>query len=152
MAAADARGDFQRMSVITFSEMTHYSALALRALGRESESNALLQSLLAHAQQLATEPVKIDYFATSLPTLLLFEDDLDRRQRLEALFLEAQARIGLGQFERGQALLKSVLSEDPNHAAAADLLAGEAGDPLHARTGAVTILREKLQHSQPRGK
>jgi len=121
-AAAETRGDFQQMSVLTFSEMTYYSARALRALGRDPESDELLKSLLAHARKLATEPAKVDYFATSLPTMLLFRDDLDRRQRIRALFLQAQATLGLGDVAGGHALLESVLAQDPNHALASDLL------------------------------
>ncbi|MGH3421652.1 MAG: tetratricopeptide repeat protein, partial [Streptosporangiaceae bacterium] len=121
--AADFRGDFQAMAVRDFSEMTYYSALALRRLGRKAEANALLRRLLQHARKLARTPVVIDYFATSLPTMLLFDDDLDARQRTTALFLEAQARLGLGDAAAARRLVREVLRRDPNHAAAADLLA-----------------------------
>jgi len=39
---------------------------------------------------------RIDYFATSLPTMLIFEDDIQFRQDTTAIFLQAQARLGLG--------------------------------------------------------
>ncbi len=78
--AAESRGDFQQMSVQSFSEMTYYSALALQALGRAEKASVLLKALLAYAQELEHQPAVIDYFATSLPTLLLFNDDLKRRQ------------------------------------------------------------------------
>jgi hypothetical protein len=77
--------------------------------------------LLAYARKLQGSEAKIDYFATSLPTLLLFEDDLQFRQDTTALFLQAQAHLGLGQRTKAAALLKSVLERDPNHAPAADL-------------------------------
>ena len=82
--------------------------------------------LLAHARALRSSPAKTDYFATSLPALLLFEDDLPFRQETTALFLQAQARLGLGQKAKAQALLRKVLRRDPNHAPAADLLGGFA--------------------------
>ncbi|MEO6569564.1 MAG: hypothetical protein ABIO94_12435 [Opitutaceae bacterium] len=66
---------------------------------------------------------KIDYFATSLPTMLLFDDDLDARQTQRAKFLEAQARLGLGETAKARRLSREVLLGDPSHAAAADLLA-----------------------------
>jgi Tfp pilus assembly protein PilF len=53
----------------------------------------------------------------------LFDDDLPARQRTTALFLEAQARLGLGQRAAARKLLREVLRRDPNHALAADLLA-----------------------------
>ena len=122
-AAAEFKGDFQAMSVRTFSEMTYYSALALKKLGRKPEAEKLLQGLLAYARELARAPAVIDYFATSLPTMLLFDDDLPARQQTTALFLEAQARLGLGQIAGARRLLRRVLQRDPSHALAADLLA-----------------------------
>jgi tetratricopeptide (TPR) repeat protein len=126
LAAAGFRGDFQQMSVRAFSEMTCWSALALEKLGRKREAKKLLLDLLAHARALRSSPAKTDYFATSLPALLLFEDDLPFRQETTALFLQAQARLGLGQKAKAQALLRKVLRRDPNHAPAADLLGGFA--------------------------
>jgi tetratricopeptide (TPR) repeat protein len=121
--AATFRGDFQEMSVRAFSEMTYFSALAWARLGALARAKKLFRDLLAHAQRLETAPARIDYFATSLPTMLLFEDDLQFRQRTTALFLQAQARLGLGQTASAKALLKQVLERDPNHALAADLAA-----------------------------
>jgi tetratricopeptide (TPR) repeat protein len=120
-AAAEFKGDFQGMTVRAYSEMTYYSALALRRLGKKAAADKLLRALLAYAQSLAKTAAKIDYFATSLPTMLLFDDDLQARQLTTALFLEAQARLGLGQKARATALLRTVLKRDPSHALAADL-------------------------------
>lgn len=122
-AAAAQRGDFQSMAVCPFSEHSMYSALALRRLGREQEAVQLLDALLAYARELAGAPARIDYFATSLPTMLLFEDDLQHRQETEALFMEAQALWGLGQAEQAVALVDKVLQRDPSHGLAADLAA-----------------------------
>ncbi len=119
---AEFKGDFQAMSVRAFSEMTYYSALALQKLGQKKESAQLLRALLAYAQSLAKARADVDYFATSLPTMLLFNDDLQARQQTSALFLEAQARLGLGQKATAKKLLREVLKRDPNHALAADLL------------------------------
>ena len=122
-AAAMFRGDFQGMSVRTFSEQTYFSALAWRRLGREAQARRLLRNLLAHARRLARTPARIDYFATSLPTMLLFDDDLQARQTTTVLLLEAQARLGLGQRAAARRLLARVLRRDPSHGVAADLAA-----------------------------
>ena len=121
-AAAHFKGDFQEMSVRAFSEMTFYSALSLEKLGRRAEAGKLFRELLAYALNLQKAESKIDYFATSLPTMLLFDDDLQFRQETTALFLQAQARFGLGQKAPAQKLLSVVLKRDPNHALAADSL------------------------------
>lgn len=120
--AAASRGDFVEMSVRTFSGMTYYNALALAKLGRAAESRSLLRDLLAYAMQLRRERPVVDYFATSLPDMLLFHDDQGRRNRIASLFLEAQARLGLGQKKQARRLLQEALALDRNHAMAADLL------------------------------
>jgi tetratricopeptide (TPR) repeat protein len=123
LAAAKSKGDFQEMSVRAFSEMTYYSALSWEKLGQRAKAKKLLLDLLAHARKLRNQPAKMDYFATSLPTMLLFVDDLQFRQETTALFLEAQAQLGLGRRDKARSLLRAVLRRDPNHALAADLLA-----------------------------
>jgi tetratricopeptide (TPR) repeat protein len=120
--AADSRGDFLQMSVQSFSEMTYYSALALQALGRHEEASVLLKALLAYAQELEHQSAVIDYFATSLPTLLLFNDDLKRRQVARARLLTAQVRLATGDRPQAERLVLALLAEDPNHPIAADLL------------------------------
>ncbi|HEX9045610.1 MAG TPA: DUF5107 domain-containing protein [Verrucomicrobiae bacterium] len=125
LAAAKFRGDFQEMSVRAFSEMTYYSARAWEKLGQRSKARQLFQELLAYARTLQKTRAKIDYFATSLPTMLLFDDDLQFRQETSALFLQAQAQLGLGQKAQAMKLLAAVLQRDPNHALAADLIQGK---------------------------
>jgi tetratricopeptide (TPR) repeat protein len=122
--AAHFKGDFQEMSVRAFSEMTYYSALSWEKLGQPAKAKKLFRDLLAYAQQLQKAQAKIDYFATSLPTMLLFDDDLQFRQETAALFLQAQARLGLRQTAQAKSQLETVLRRDPNHALAADFFRG----------------------------
>ena len=121
LAAASFKGDFQEMSIRAFSEMTYYSALSWEKLGQRARAKKLFRDLLAYAQKLQISPARIDYFATSLPTMLLFDDNLQFRQETSALFLQAQALLGLGFKAKARARLRTVLKRDPNHALAADL-------------------------------
>jgi tetratricopeptide (TPR) repeat protein len=121
-AAAEFQGDFVDMSVRSFSEMTYYTILSLQQLGHADRARRMLEDLSAYAQKLRHTPAKIDYFATSLPAMLLFEDDPDARQKTLADVLEAQAALGLGDEQKAASLLIHVLSDDPNHAVAADLM------------------------------
>ena len=127
--AARQRGDFQQMQVRSVSEMTYWSALALRRLGREQEASSLFADIEAFAAALEQETPKIDYFATSLPTMLLFDEDLRKRQHITATFLRAQALIGLGKREEARTALDEVRRLDRSHAGARDLLAdNESGE------------------------
>ncbi len=75
-AAAMESGDFQSMAVTEFSELTGYKALALRELGRCTEAEAVFTAMADYASREIKVPATIDYFATSLPNLLVFEEDL----------------------------------------------------------------------------
>lgn len=120
--AATSAGDFQEMSVRSFSEMTYFSALSWGRLGRRDRMRDLLGELLHHARELEKSEAGVDYFATSLPTMLLFEDDLQSRQVTTSLFLQAEAQFGLGRRAEARRLLRRVLDRDPGHAMAADLM------------------------------
>jgi tetratricopeptide (TPR) repeat protein len=121
--AAKHRGDFQQMQVYSISDTTYWSAQALVSLGRDQEAKQLFQEIYNYSVDLELQTPKIDYFATSLPAMLLFEEDLVRRQEISAKFLRAQALIGLGRVAEGTALLDEVRKLDANHSGAEDLLA-----------------------------
>jgi tetratricopeptide (TPR) repeat protein len=86
-AAAAESGDFQCMAVTAFSELTVFKALALRELGRESEARQVLEAMAAHAEAESKIPARIDYFATSLPNLLVFEEDIQESKKSRMLHL-----------------------------------------------------------------
>lgn len=127
--AADFKGDFQEMSVRAFSEMTFFSILSLERLGRKTAARRMASGLQAHAKQLARTPAKIDYFATSLPALLLFDEDLQVRRKITVRFLEAQACFCLGRRARGVELAREVLASDPSHGPASDFLSFAENSP-----------------------
>lgn len=101
---------------------SYFQALALRELGNEDASRAILRELAElAAKRMETDP-EIDYFATSLPNLLLFDDDLRKRNHIESLLLSALASNGSGDIETSVRLLQQVLEADPNHSFATDML------------------------------
>ena len=122
--AAGARGDFQQMAVQPISEATYWSALSLRRLGREEQAQTLLERIREYGAALEKQDAKIDYFATSLPAMLLFEEDLQARQTIMARFLLAQAHDGLGQRSEARELLLAIQALDPSHTGALDMLHG----------------------------
>jgi tetratricopeptide (TPR) repeat protein len=120
--AACQKGDFQQMETKTVSDNTYWSVCALRRLGCEEDAVRAFEMILDYSANLQRETPKIDYFATSLPAMLLFDEDLVRRRTITARFLEAQARLGLGEETQGFRLLEEVLAMDNAHAGAIDLL------------------------------
>jgi len=99
--AARRVGDFCNMKVQSISEMTYWSALALQRLCRNEDARSLFQQILDYSCWLEKQTAEIDYFATSLPAMLLFEEDPKHRQSIHALYLKAQAKLGIGQEEEG---------------------------------------------------
>ncbi len=95
--------------------MAYYQALALRKLGDEEAACKALHKLLDDATRQEAAEVKIDYFATSLPNFLLFEDDLQKRNRTDCLFLAGLALSGLGQRRQADERFRQVLALDVNH-------------------------------------
>jgi hypothetical protein len=80
-AAASESGDFQCMAVTAHSELSLFKALALRELGREVDARTVLESMIAYADAELKIPACIDYFATSLPNMLVFDEDIEESKK-----------------------------------------------------------------------
>jgi tetratricopeptide (TPR) repeat protein len=115
-------GDFQQMSVLPVSDMTYWRGAALEKLEQPKQADAVFRNIAAYADELEVQEPKIDYFATSLPTMLLFHEDLSHRNRIAAAFLRAQATYGTDGAADAIPVLHAVLALDSNHAGASDLL------------------------------
>lgn len=120
--SANEQGDFIDMAVSTFSEMTFYSALSFMELGKDDEAKNLLRQMKCYAEAKLNEEMKIDYFATSLPLLLVFDEDLQNRNEWENKHLLALAESELGNKEKACDLLKQVLRKNAMHVGALGLL------------------------------
>jgi tetratricopeptide (TPR) repeat protein len=119
--AAHAVGDFAAMAPHTHSENTYYSVLAARALGEVEVARSLTDGLAEHVARLASTPARVDYFATSLPTVLLFDEDPQRRQDIAVDLLQAQLALLRGDHDAAGRHLARVLDADPGHDLALDL-------------------------------
>ena len=96
-AAAGEAGDFQSMAVTEYSELSYWRGLALAALNRTEEAKELFKGMKAFAEKGLATPFKIDYFATSLPLLLIFDDDLEAVKNEKMQKLAVLAEKGLGE-------------------------------------------------------
>jgi tetratricopeptide (TPR) repeat protein len=112
--AASAEGDFVAMSTTAHSERSAFSIIALQRLGRTGEAAELADEVTRWAEAERRAEAQIDYFATSLPTLLLFHEDPQVRQQLTCDVMRAQARLTLGDRDGAEQLLDEVLSVDPS--------------------------------------
>ncbi len=111
-ASASEQGDFSEMAVTAHSPLSYFRGLSLRELGRKEDARALFRELLTFAEDRIGREAQIDYFATSLPNLLVFEEDLQQRRDAEHYLLAALAHHGLGDLSAAAAALKPVLAFD----------------------------------------
>jgi tetratricopeptide (TPR) repeat protein len=119
--AAESVGDFTEMAPRAYSENTYYSVLAARAIGDTALARSLTEGLADHADRLAATPAHLDYFATSLPALLLFDEDPQGRQDLTVEVLRAEVALLAGDAETAGRHLAQVAAVDPADDLAHDL-------------------------------
>ncbi|WP_232666318.1 DUF5107 domain-containing protein [Pseudonocardia sp. TRM90224] len=131
--AAAEQGDFLGMSAQTHSEATYSSVLALRRLGRDADAAAVTDALRAFCDELAATPARVDFFATSLPSMLLFTEDPADAQDRRLLFLRAQLDVLDGDHEQARGRLRALLELDPHHVPAIDLASDLAREPLEVQ-------------------
>ncbi|HEX8711731.1 MAG TPA: DUF5107 domain-containing protein [Terracidiphilus sp.] len=111
---------------------SYFQALALRAIGSENEAAEVLSKLAQAADEKMTREPKLDFFATSLPNMLLFHDDLSKRNRVESLWLGALVAHGMGECENAIESLRRLSAEDPNHLLAAEVMKQMKPEPKQA--------------------
>jgi tetratricopeptide (TPR) repeat protein len=119
--AAESSSDFADMTPRSYSENTYYAVLAARRLGDDELADGLVSGLTAYTAELARTPAVIDYFATSLPALLLFDDDPQRRRDQTVQLLTAQLALLAGDEPEALRQVRAVLDTDPGHDLALEL-------------------------------
>lgn len=96
-SSATAADDFKAMAVTEHSELSYYRGLSLMELGRDDQAALLFKEMKRFTEHEKEAEAKIDYFATSLPLLLVFEDDLDevKNKNVEAVLALAEQGLEL---------------------------------------------------------
>ena len=92
-----------------------YQGLALLKLGRIDEANGRFHKLISYGEKHLFDKIKMDYFAVSLPDLLIWEDNLTVRNIIHCKYMMALGYWGLNQKEKSARLLKEVEKLDINH-------------------------------------
>lgn len=95
-----------------------YQGLALVKLGLNSEAQSRFYKLLRYGESQLKVPFKMDYFAVSLPDLLIFEEDLQKRHELYCHYLMGLGHLGLGSLQQAKNEFKHILENDPYHVGA----------------------------------
>ena len=92
-----------------------YQGLALRKLGREDEARGRFNNLISYGEKHVYDVFKMDYFAVSLPDLQIWEDDMNKKNRIHCNYLMALGHLGLGNNEKAMKYFDIAAEMDNNH-------------------------------------
>ncbi len=92
-----------------------YQGLAWKKLGEQDRAAQIFNKLVAYGDRHLNDDVKVDYFAVSLPNLLIFEDDLNSRNKAHCYFIQGLGYLGLEKFAEANDALSKVLTLDAEH-------------------------------------
>ncbi|PUZ23374.1 DUF5107 domain-containing protein [Chitinophaga parva] len=95
-----------------------YQGLAWEKLHQPAKAKAIFEKLVAYGKQHLHDTVSIDYFAVSLPDLLIFEDDLQRRNQVHCHYITGLGLWGLHEPEAAVEAFSQALALDAAHAGA----------------------------------
>jgi tetratricopeptide (TPR) repeat protein len=110
-------------------EAKFYQGLACRKLGMEDKADAIFESLVNEGDKLVEKGGRYDFFATGVPTPAPFENDREKRNMSEGLYLKALGYFGLGRQEKGREELAKVLEWNASHLGAW-IHAGKSGNAV----------------------
>jgi tetratricopeptide (TPR) repeat protein len=92
-----------------------YQGLAWIKLGELERANGIFNRLIEFGNQHLNDPMQIDYFAVSLPDLLVFDQDLNFKNKLHCLYMIGLGWLGLGNYEDAGRYFQKVLGHDLYH-------------------------------------
>jgi tetratricopeptide (TPR) repeat protein len=92
-----------------------YQALAWQKLGEPEKAREIFQRFIRFGEAHMHDKVFIDYFAVSLPDMLVFDLDINLRNTIHCKYLVGLGYLGLGDETQGRKYLDEVILSDVNH-------------------------------------
>jgi tetratricopeptide (TPR) repeat protein len=92
-----------------------YQGLAWIKLNKPEKATAIFHNLINYGRSHLNDAVKLDYFAVSLPDLLIFEDNLDIRNNIHCHYLIGLGLLGLKDINEAKQEFELALQQDAMH-------------------------------------
>ena len=92
-----------------------YQGMAWIKLGEHDKAQTVFNRLVTYGKEHRHDEITLDYFAVSLPNLLIFDDDLSLRNKLHCDYITGLGLLGQGNIAEARTLLQNVLNEDVMH-------------------------------------
>lgn len=96
-------------------EMIFYQGLALLKLGEIDQGRGRFNKLIDYGKKHLYDQVSIDYFAVSLPDFLIFDEDLNKKNKIHCHYLMGLGYLGVGNVKTAEEEFKEVLQMDVSH-------------------------------------
>ncbi|WP_316789786.1 tetratricopeptide repeat protein [Pedobacter frigoris] len=92
-----------------------YQGLAWLKLNADDKAKEIFERFIQFGELHLHDDIKIDYFAVSLPDLLVFDQDLNLKNYIHCCYLIGLGHLGLGRTEEAKRMFIEVLDRDVNH-------------------------------------
>lgn len=124
--ALASRGDNELTSAMYYNdqppEMVYYAAKAIEKTGNKEEAINRFDMFISYANEHMNDDIKIDYFAVSLPDFLIFEADLNKKNKIHCSYMAALGYLGKGDMANAKKITEQGLELDKCHAGLRDIL------------------------------
>jgi tetratricopeptide (TPR) repeat protein len=113
------QGSFEPAAAIVYNDQQpdkiFYQGLAFQKLGDHERASKVFNGLVNYGNEHLNDKVRVDYFAVSLPDLLIFEDDFSKRNRIHCHYMTGLGLLGLQDFKKAKDVFRKGLQEDAMH-------------------------------------
>ena len=92
-----------------------YAGMCERAIGNEDAARSRFNRLIAYGEKHIFDDCKPDYFAVSLPDLLVWDGDIKETNRVHCLYMMALGQYGMGNIAKAKQFLAEARALNPNH-------------------------------------
>ena len=84
-------------------------------LKKNNEAKIRFDALIDFGTKHLNDMIKLDYFAVSLPDLLIWDDDLTLRNKIHCQYMLGLGYLGLGENDKAKNYLSQTAKMDINH-------------------------------------
>ena len=92
-----------------------WQGIALRKSGNPAQAEQHFQNFIAWARQHRDDVPQADFFAVSLPDLVVLDVSAQQQHQQHCLFIEALGHLGLGNLSASQQAMQRLLQLNPAH-------------------------------------
>lgn len=97
------------------ADMILYKGFANQKLGNEKAAYACFNKLMDYGEKHLYEEMQNDFFAVSLPDFMIFEEDMNRKNKAHCHYLMGLANLGMGDKCKAKEQFEKAIEYDFNH-------------------------------------